>query len=254
MNKGESYLSEGVVFGLLVVLGVLTRLACEAMPNVAPTAAIALFAGFYFRRAWLALAAPLVVMGVSDCFIGGYETVTMLCVYGGLAFPVLLRGWLKRRVKLAGGDARAVMSSSLQIGLCAVIGSLVFFTVSNFGCWLAWGEPTRFRSTADTRCRATCSFAACCSARTLWWPISRPGLSREPSGHWRSDSGQSGQPAIPAVRARACGRPARRCSPVIERRGHCGATVLLAPAHSVLTLRLRAARQEPRPPTPRLRC
>jgi len=142
MNKGESYLSEGVVFGLLVVLGVLTRLACEAMPNVAPTAAIALFAGFYFRRAWLALAAPLVVMGVSDCFIGGYETVTMLCVYGGLAFPVLLRGWLKRRVKLAGGDARAVMSSSLQIGLCAVIGSLVFFTVSNFGCWLAWGEPT----------------------------------------------------------------------------------------------------------------
>ena len=49
------------MFGLLVGSGVALRLTCHDLPNFAPVAAIALFAGYFFRSMLLAACVPLAV-------------------------------------------------------------------------------------------------------------------------------------------------------------------------------------------------
>ena len=81
-----------LVFLGLVLVGVGLRVYFQYLPNFAPVAALALFAGYYFRSAALALAVPLSVMILSDQLIGGYNTTPlMLSVYAMLSLPVAMR-------------------------------------------------------------------------------------------------------------------------------------------------------------------
>ena len=64
---------EAVAFVLLVGSGAAMRLACHELPNFAPVAAMALFAGYFFRSALVAACVPLTVMAISDWFLGGYH-------------------------------------------------------------------------------------------------------------------------------------------------------------------------------------
>ena len=90
-------------------------------PNVVPIAAMALFAGAFFSNRILAFIVPLAAMLLSDLVIGFHSTVWY--VYAGVAITVFIGGFLKR-------------FSIMNVGLSAVIATLAFYLITNFGAWL----------------------------------------------------------------------------------------------------------------------
>lgn len=123
------------IFASLVAAGALARVCFRELPNFAPIAAMALFSGYYFRSAKVAVLVPLLAMALSDLFIGGYEWQMMAVVYGALALPVAFRVLLRKYLAMERGSA-----SSAAIGLsglltCSLASSLFFFLVTNFAWW-----------------------------------------------------------------------------------------------------------------------
>ncbi|MDH3717512.1 MAG: hypothetical protein OES79_05265 [Planctomycetota bacterium] len=126
-------LKDVTVFALLLVVGVVGRFACLDIPNFQPTAAVALFAGFYFAQRRLALLVPLVVMAISNLWLDSYLSWTeMILVYAAFLWPVLLGRHLLR-------DQRSATRPAIRWGICLAAPSLVFFLPTNFGVWLASG-------------------------------------------------------------------------------------------------------------------
>lgn len=116
------------MYALVIVLVASARLLPHP-PDFTPVGALGLFAGARAsgKYAWLV---PVAALLVSDALIGFYSPVVMACVYGGFAVTAGLGGVLLRR-----------RQSAVRVGLGALVGSLAFFTLSNFGCWLAGMYP-----------------------------------------------------------------------------------------------------------------
>lgn len=128
---------ELAVFCGLVLAGTLARVLLSDLPNFAPVAAMALFAGYFFRSRAVALLVPLAVMGISDLFIGSYDWHMMALVYGALALPVFARGPLRRWFSLDEGTSPLRATTGL---LTSSLGaSISFFAITNFGAWLWYG-------------------------------------------------------------------------------------------------------------------
>lgn len=122
-----------VVFCLLVTIGVVMRIALQHLPNVAPVAALALFAGYYFRSSAVAFAVPISVMLISDRIIGGYEGPVMFAVYAALSLPVAFR-WLVRN-NVSFGSLGSTIKSAVTVTGCGLVGSLMFFVFTNLAVW-----------------------------------------------------------------------------------------------------------------------
>ena len=120
MNKSRA--KEFLGASVLVLLCVVARLLPH-WPNFTPVAACALLAGCVFRSRVIALLVPLVGMGISDLFIGGYEWKIMAVVYASLAFPLVLRNFVR--------DGRAIV----LVPLASLLSSAVFFLATNFAVW-----------------------------------------------------------------------------------------------------------------------
>ncbi len=129
---------------LLIGLGVAARLYFQELPNFAPVAALALFAGYVFRNAAVAALVPLGIMVITDRFIGGYEGRLMVLVYFALTAPVLLRGVLHRWFALSADEPLARLRSLTGLCGCSLGSSVFFFVVTNFGCWywFSWYPQT----------------------------------------------------------------------------------------------------------------
>lgn len=91
------------------------------MPNVAPITAIALFGGMYLDKKY-ALIIPLVIMVLSDFFLGFHDTI--LFVYVSFLISGLLGLWARRQ-KTAG-----------KILVVTIMASVFFFVMTNLGVWL----------------------------------------------------------------------------------------------------------------------
>jgi hypothetical protein len=129
-------LVEGVALIALIIAGVLLRIYFQDLPNFAPVAALALFAGYYFRSWAMAVCVPLGVMVVSDAFIGAYDWRMMAVVYGMLALPVALRSPLRRYLDVSQNGLRRALGAVAGLVACSLCASLAFFFVTNFGSWL----------------------------------------------------------------------------------------------------------------------
>lgn len=129
-------LVEGVLFVLLVLVGAQVRIWLQDLPNFAPVAAVALFAGYYFRSWLLALCLPLSVMAISDLSIGGYDWRMMAVVYGMLALPVAFRTLLRRHLSLDQGGLRSASLAVTGLIGCSLASSVLFFLTTNLGSWL----------------------------------------------------------------------------------------------------------------------
>lgn len=105
---------------ILVLVGVSYRLFPHP-PNFAPVAAISLFSGFYFRRYFILI--PMLIMLISDIFIGFYDWKLMAVVYFSFALVGLL-GILMRKNK-----------SMVSLLICTLAGSFLFFILTNFAVW-----------------------------------------------------------------------------------------------------------------------
>jgi hypothetical protein len=130
---------ELAAFVLLAAAGIALRMCFQAIPNFAPVAALALFAGYFFTSRWTAAALPVTVMVVTDWFIGGYHPAMMAVVYASLMAPVLIRGPLRQRFSAARGEVRfpAGQAAASTVGLvgCSLAASVIFFLVTNFAHW-----------------------------------------------------------------------------------------------------------------------
>jgi type IV secretory pathway VirB2 component (pilin) len=94
-------------------------------PNFTPIGAMALFSGAYLGRRWLAFAAPLAALVLSDAILGFYPG--MWVQYVAVALIVLL------------GICALQRRSALRIAGAAVASSILFFLVTNFGTWALSG-------------------------------------------------------------------------------------------------------------------
>jgi hypothetical protein len=117
---------------LMIILAALSRLLPHP-PNFSPVEAMALFGGAYFARRWLGIVMPLLAMLISDIALGlingglyleHFTSLPFLLVYACIAMSALLGFGLRGRV-----NGTRVVAYSL-------IGSVLFFVVTNFGVWL----------------------------------------------------------------------------------------------------------------------
>lgn len=113
---------------LIIALPVLFTLAMfvRLMPhpaNFAPVAAVALFSGVYLSKKW-SIILPLLIMFVSDIFLGFYDFRLMAVVYGCFILTVFI-GRLIREKK----NILTVLTAALGM-------SVFFFLATNFAVWL----------------------------------------------------------------------------------------------------------------------
>jgi len=99
-----------------VLVAALTRLLPHP-PNFAPITAMALFSGVFFEKKILRFLVPLVAMLISDLFLGFYA----ISVFVYLSFYL---------ITIMGSRIKKV-----HIG-AVLMGSTMFFVVSNLGVWL----------------------------------------------------------------------------------------------------------------------
>ncbi len=107
----------------IILIAALMRLVPHPA-NFAPVAAMALFGGAYLPKKY-ALALPLLVMAISDVFLGFHSTI--LWVYGSY----VLIGVLGMRLR------NAVHPSA--VFFTTVSSSLLFYLMTNFGVWITTG-------------------------------------------------------------------------------------------------------------------
>jgi hypothetical protein len=123
----ETKIQDLLVFGLLVAIGVAGR---WGQPEwcFTPTAAAAIFAGYYFSRWPIAALVPVAILAISDLMLPAYDsTAVMLATYGVMTAPV----WLGRMMAKAQGG----WSSGWRWALCGIVPATLFFVVSNFAVW-----------------------------------------------------------------------------------------------------------------------
>jgi hypothetical protein len=143
MSRAPSSTVTGpLLLGGMIVLAALSRLLPHP-PNFSPVEAIALFGGAYFSNRWAAVWVPLVAMFLSDLALGVmnggiywsyFLSAGYLLVYACIALSAVLGFGLRGRVNVA------------RVGAYSIIGSLLFFVVTNFGAWL--GSPMYPQSAA----------------------------------------------------------------------------------------------------------
>ena len=107
---------KNLIIAIIMLAAVLTRLVPH-LPNFTPVTAIALFGGLYISNKILAYALPLIIMFISDIFLG-FSSITLF-VYSGFMLVTLI-GTLRKKTNI----------------LTIFMGSLSFFIVTNFGVWL----------------------------------------------------------------------------------------------------------------------
>ena len=128
--------TEIVLFVALILFGAWLRVALQDIPNFAPIAAAALFAGYFFRRRMMAVCVPLLTMAISDTWIGAYHLGLMAIVYAMLVLPVVGGWFLRRFFELPGRSTQSTAISLLGLLGCSLVASILFFVVTNFGHWL----------------------------------------------------------------------------------------------------------------------
>jgi hypothetical protein len=124
--KEKLFKKDGVLLQTIISLTMIALAAAlRVMPhpwNFTPIGAMALFSGALVRDRRIALAFPLLMLVVSDIFIG-FNVLEPL-VFVSFLVNVFIGLWLKRR------------RTPVRIGLATLLGAIQFFLVTNFGVWM----------------------------------------------------------------------------------------------------------------------
>ena len=119
MKSTEGHRQPEIVLAVFFVLaGAILRFLPHP-DNFTPVTALALFSGAFLSRR-LSVAVPLLIMMITDFFIGFHSVIWF--TWGSFVLTV----FLGRRVSDDAGEWRRVAPASLS-------GSLLFFVVTNFG-------------------------------------------------------------------------------------------------------------------------
>lgn len=108
-----------LAFGLMVV-GALARLLPHA-PNLSPLTAIALFGGAMLPSRW-ALIVPVAILAATDAILGWHDVIAFTWLSAACI------GVMGFRLRASHRPTRLITAS--------VLGSTLYFLVTNFGVWL----------------------------------------------------------------------------------------------------------------------
>ena len=134
-ENNQSKLLFPVAFAcVLVAIGVVSRIVLADSPNFKPVCALALFAGFYFSRTWLAGLVVGLTLVVSDLVIGGYEWPLMIAVYGSTLLAVALGVVIRSRPS---GSTNTRLFGRFAVASLTM--SVAFFVLTNLAVWAVGG-------------------------------------------------------------------------------------------------------------------
>jgi hypothetical protein len=128
VNERQQRICDLLVFTLLIAIGVAGR---WGQPEwcFTPTAAAAIFAGFYFSRAAVAVLVPLAILAITDLALPAYDNApVMLATYAVMTAPVWLGRMLRERPN---GWAAAAW----RWAVCGFMPATLFYLHSNFAVW-----------------------------------------------------------------------------------------------------------------------
>lgn len=134
LSNRRPFFTDAVVFLLIVAIGVASRFWLWEYPNFKPIAALVLFGGFYFRRAWPAIAALVAIMIVSDLQLGVYNWRLAACVYASLGLACGLGVWVKRSVDSSHYRTLG-WNQAGRFAMAAVGMSTAFYILTNGAVW-----------------------------------------------------------------------------------------------------------------------
>lgn len=117
----------------LILIGILLRFMPHAA-NFTPVAAIALFSGAYLKKKY-AILVPLLLMAVSDIFIGMHNV--LIFTWGSFILTAFLGKTIQKR------------KSIMPVFGMSLISSLVFFLITNFGVWAMGWYPQNLKGLID---------------------------------------------------------------------------------------------------------
>lgn len=126
-DKRQQMIQELFVFFLLVAIGVAGR---WGQPEwcFTPTAAAAIFAGYYFSRVPIAVLVPLAILAISDLRLPSHSNLpVMVATYAVMIAPV----WFGRLVKQSPRE----WSTAWRWAVCGFAPATLFWLVSNFAVW-----------------------------------------------------------------------------------------------------------------------
>ena len=112
----------------LTLMGALLRLIPH-LPNMSPVGGFSLFAGARLRG-WQAYSIPLIIIVVTDPIMGrifGYPSYTIVTPFVCGSF--LVNVWIGSHLRRT--------ENPWRIGGAALLGSVHFFLISNFGLWVS---------------------------------------------------------------------------------------------------------------------
>ncbi|RAP31596.1 hypothetical protein DID78_00405 [Candidatus Marinamargulisbacteria bacterium SCGC AG-343-D04] len=109
-----------LILGLIILVSLFRFIPHP--PNMTPVIAISILSVAYFNKKYLQWGLPLLIMVITDVFLGFHALIPF--VYGA----ILLAG-------LGGHILRKKYSFINSLGV-SFLGSIIFFLVSNFGVWL----------------------------------------------------------------------------------------------------------------------
>ena len=94
-------------------------------PNFTPILATAIFTPYIIKDKWIAMSIPLLAMFIADLVIGFHPY--MLWVYGAIGLSTLISNLSMRFDK-----------EYMQLGIMAIVSSILFFIITNFAVWTMW--------------------------------------------------------------------------------------------------------------------
>ncbi|MCE9501087.1 MAG: hypothetical protein K8R21_11415, partial [Leptospira sp.] len=118
------YNSRFFTIAFMIFIAALSRLIPHP-PNFSPIFAVSLFAGATILSRKESIFIPLVAMLISDYFIGFHALMPVVYV---LTILMVCAGWSVQR-----------KFSAFRIAGFTVLGSVVFFLVTNFAVWISSG-------------------------------------------------------------------------------------------------------------------
>ena len=131
MRRTLQHYTGHIVFILLVAIAIVGRMD-RLDWNLTPVAAVALFAGFYFRNRLVAMAVPLTALAISDLMEPAHTNGWMrLIVWGAMLLPVMLGPWLRETFCGSTGTWKKVTCGTIS----ALLPATFFHLTTNFAVW-----------------------------------------------------------------------------------------------------------------------
>lgn len=127
----QKWLVQAGLFLLIVILGISSRFWLVDMPNFKPVAALVLFGAFFFRRSWVAIAALILMMILSDLKLGVYDWKLAACVYASLGLAGGLGVWIKRSAE----NGCLGLKQAGRFAIASLLMSTAFFVLTNGAVW-----------------------------------------------------------------------------------------------------------------------